>query len=281
MESLSSDIQVVSYITAGFLTLSIYDTLLQINDEYRLVWKSRWTLIKCLYMWTRYSTFVSIVISFVNLSECNKIATFTTAFSGSIIGVTELILMVRTYTLYERSKKLLAFFFVLWFSIAGVAIWAVTKWISAPTFASLDAGTASCWLSNSSGVGIGLVCYACLLVGETAIVFLTLLKVVRKFHNDKTALLNSLYSDGVLFYLAIWPVTIATVALLFWAPPGLNHLPDAPVLVMHSVLSCRLITHARAIAEEEDRRAYAVNKPFRNTGLLSDAVVDISPENKV
>jgi len=281
MESLSSDIQVVSYITAGFLALLVYDTLLQIDDEYRHVWKSRWTLIKCLYMWTRYSTFVSIVISFVNLSECNKITTFTTAFSGSIIGVTELILMVRTYTLYERSKKLLVFFFVLWFTIAGVAIWAVTKWVSAPGFASSDAEALSCWLSDSNGIGIGLVCYACLLVGETAIVLLTLWKVLRKFAHNKTALLNSLYSDGVLFYLAIWPFTIATVVCLFWAPLGLNNLPDAPVLVMHSVLSCRLITHARAIAEEEDRRAYAVNKPFRNTRLLSDAVVDISPEHKV
>jgi len=281
MESVSSDLQVVSYITAGLLALLVYDILLQINDEYRHVWKSRWTLIKCLYMWTRYSTFISIIISLVNLSECNKITTFTTAFSGSIIGVTELILMVRTYTLYERSKKLLAFFFVLWFSIAGVAIWAVTKWISAPSFGSSDAGTVSCWLSDSSGVGIGLVCYVCLLVGESAIVFLTLCKVLRKFHHNKTALLNSLYSDGVLFYLAIWPFTIATVACLFWAPPGLNNLPDAPVLVMHSVLSCHLITHARAVAEEEDRRAHAVNKAFRKTRLVSDAVVNISPENQV
>ncbi|KAJ7166589.1 hypothetical protein C8R46DRAFT_264135 [Mycena filopes] len=261
-------LQVVSYITAGSLTLLVYDTLLQINEEYRHVWRSRWTVIKCLYLWTRYSTFISIIMSFVNLTDhrlpsphsvpaCNKVTMFTTAFSGSIIGITELILMVRTYTLYERSRRLLAFFFLLWFSIAGVAIWAVSKWISAASFTASDA---SCWLSEPSGVGIGLV-------------------LLHRFSHNKSDLFKSLYCDGVWFYLAIWPFTIATVAFLFWAPPGLSSLPaDGPVLVMHSVLACRLITHARAIAEKADRRAYAVDK---HTRLLSDTVLNISPDNKV
>lgn len=60
--------------------------------------------------------------------------------------------MVRTYTLYERSKKLLVFFFVLWFvryfllpsrvrnwrahikSVGGVASWAVAEWTTSPSF---------------------------------------------------------------------------------------------------------------------------------------------------
>ncbi|KAJ7863257.1 hypothetical protein B0H13DRAFT_1095075 [Mycena leptocephala] len=274
MEPMPIDLQVVFYIKAGFLALLVYDSLLQINEEYLHVWKSRWTLIKCLYLWTRY------------------IATFTTAFSGFIIGVTELILMVRTYTLYERSKKLLAFFFVLWFSVGGVASWAVAEWTTSPSFKcghfvyalglnscslSLGFGVLSCWFSDAGRIGIGLVCYLSLLAGETVIVLLTLGKVFHEFYRHKSGLLKSLYCDGVWFYLAIWPSCIVTVLVLYFAPPGLNNLPDIPVLVMHSVLSCRLITHAREIAAEEDRRAYAVNKIFKERYLISDAVVDISP----
>ncbi|KAJ7838556.1 hypothetical protein B0H13DRAFT_165384 [Mycena leptocephala] len=263
MEPMPIDLQVVFYIKAGFLALLVYDSLLQINEEYLHVWKSRWTLIKSLYLWTRY------------------IATFTTAFSGFIIGVTELILMVRTYTLYERSKKLLVFFFVLWFSVGGVAAWAMVKWTSSPSFKSSDSGVLSCWFSDASRIGIGLVCYLSLLVGETGLVLLTLGKVFREFYHHKSGLLKSLYCDGVWFYLAIWPSSIVTVLVLYFAPPGLNNLPDIPVLVMHSVLSCRLITHAREIAAEEDRRAYAVNKIFKERYLISDAVVDISPIDRV
>jgi len=276
-----SGLQVVFYIRAAFLALLVYDWLLQINQEYLHVWKSRWTLIKSLYLLTRIGALIVTIMSIGNSDACNKLTTFTTAFSGLLLGVTELILMVRTYTLYERSKKLLVSFFVLWLSVGGVASWAVAKWTSASNLTSSDPALPSCWLRDSSHISTGLVCFVSLLAGETVIVLLTLGKVFRKFYHHKSGLLKSLYCDGVWFYLAIWPCTIATVVVLVAAPTGLNYLPDTPVLVMHAVLSCRLITHAREIAAEEDRRAYAVNRLFKDRYLISDAVVDISPHNRV
>ncbi|KAJ6482958.1 hypothetical protein C8R47DRAFT_1133340 [Mycena vitilis] len=293
-----SYLQVVLYIRAGFLALQVYDSLLQIHEEYLHVWKSRWTLVKGLYLWARYCPIIVTAISVSNGTACNKVATFSTAFSGITIAATELILMVRTYTLYERSKKLLAFFFLLWFILGGIAGWAVTRWTSGftgmrfrivaslsllftravPTTNSL---LPPCWFSDPNTIGVGLVCYIVLLAGETAIVLLTLWKVFRKFHHNKSGLWKSFYCDGVWFYLAIWPWTVLVVVVLYAAPVGLNNFPDTPLLVMHSVLSCRLITHAREIAAEEDRRACAVNKIFKERHMMSENVVDISPHDKV
>ncbi|KAF8211476.1 hypothetical protein K438DRAFT_45052 [Mycena galopus ATCC 62051] len=270
MEPLSvvlPDIQVVYYIKLAFLTLLVYDTLLQLNEEYLHVWKSRWTLIKCLYLWTSPLT-------------CDGVTTFTTIFSGFGIGVTQMILMVRTYTLYERSKKLLAFFFVLWFSVGGIAFWAVTKWTASNSSSSSGS---SCYVSTSSSISIGLVCYFALLVGESTIVLLTLWKVLRKMVivSQQSDLLRSMYCDGVWFYLALLPFTIATVVCLFVAPIGLSELFTTPMQVMHSILCCRLITHARTVAAEEDKREEAINKIFKPTYMLSDTVVDIIPYNRV
>jgi len=163
-----------------------------------------------------------------------------------------------------------------------VAVWAVIKWTAFSNFtSSVSGGGGGCFFSDSGHIGIGLVCYFSLLVGETVIVLLTLAKVFRKFYHNKCGLLKSLYCDGVWFYLAILPFSIATAVVLFAAPTGLNDLPDTPVLVMHAVLSCRLITHARQIAAEEDRRAHAVSRVFKERYMISDLVVDISPDNKV
>ncbi|KAJ7873303.1 hypothetical protein B0H14DRAFT_3860114 [Mycena olivaceomarginata] len=187
-----------------------------------------------------------------------------------------MILMIRTYTLYERSRKLLAFFFALWFSLCGIAFWAVTMWSS--KFSSSNS-LESCYVTNSSGIGIGLVSYLVLLVGETTIVLLTLYKVFRKFSYREIGFLRSMYYDGVWFYLAILPFTIATVVCLFAAPfSGLN---DTPVQVMHSILCCRLITHARNVAAEEDGREEAIKKVFKSQYMLSNAVVNIGPPEKV
>ncbi|KAJ6615410.1 hypothetical protein B0H10DRAFT_2191061 [Mycena sp. CBHHK59/15] len=260
----------------------VYDTLLQINQEYLHVWKSRWTLIKCLYLWTRYSTFVDTTMALLhivhaNASVCNHSMMFTTIFSGFGIGITEMILMVRTYTLYERSKKLLAFFFLLWFSVGGVSFWAAIKWT-----AQFRPATSSEVPECNLGDLVGTVCYISLLVGETVIVFLTLWKCFRRFSPHNSGLLNSFYRDGVWFYLAILPFTVGTVVALFVAPAGLNSIMDTPVRVVHSILCCRLVTHAREMAAKEDRNK---NKTKFNRYPYSPMdfgkVVDVSPGNNV
>ncbi|KAF7355024.1 hypothetical protein MSAN_01417900 [Mycena sanguinolenta] len=293
-----ADIQVVYYIKLSFLTLLVYDTLLQLHEEYLHVWKSRWTLIKCLYLWTRYSTFVGVIVPLVHAAyagplTCGGVVTFTTIFSGFGIGITEMILMVRTYTLYERSKKLLAFFFVLWFVIR---LWNIilgcyemdrfefflyTFPVDGRQLADLHcaASASSCYFTSSSRISIGLVCYFALLCGETIIVLLTMWKVL--LVPGQVGLLRSMYFDGVWFYLAILPFTIATVVCLFFAPVGLSELFATPVQVMHSILCCRLITHARNVAAEEDKREEAINRVFKSSYMLSDTVVDITPYNKV
>ncbi|KAJ7873308.1 hypothetical protein B0H14DRAFT_144357 [Mycena olivaceomarginata] len=135
MDSLETDLQVVSYVKAAFLTLLAYDTILHIGQEYRYVWKSRWSVVKILYLWTRYSTFIDTILAVQervdfsrDASSCSRIMTFTTIFAGFGIGVAEIILMIRTYALYERSKKLLVFFTVIWFAAGGVNFWAVIQW---------------------------------------------------------------------------------------------------------------------------------------------------------
>jgi len=170
--------------------------------------------------------------------------------------------MVRTYTLYERSKKLLAFLFFFWSCLASIAYWAATKWVTSPGPPNLF-GT--CYLSNPSRIGIGLVCFFALLVGEITITLLTAWKVFRRFsHQSVKNLWRSMYCDGLWFYLALLPFTIATVICLYAAPPGLSELFDPPLQVMHSILCCRLVTHTRDVAAEEDRledsRSDAINK---------------------
>jgi len=177
--------------------------------------------------------------------------TFTTIFAGFGIGVSEIILMVRTYALYESSKKLLVFFLVMWFSAGGLNFWAVVKWTGSFKTEAAPSAVSACYLGGSSDVG--LVCYTSLLVGETVIVALTLWKAFQNFHvHQHSQLVSSFYKDGVLFYLAILPFSVANVVILFLAPPGLNLIADTPLRVMHSVLCCHLVTHVRSIASQNE-----------------------------
>ncbi|KAJ7605480.1 hypothetical protein FB45DRAFT_953010 [Roridomyces roridus] len=258
---LLSNLQVDTYVKVGCLTLLVYDTLLHLDKEYRFVWKSRWSVIKCLYLWVRYSTYIDTVLAVQerldfnrDAASCSRIMDFTTIFAGFGIGVAEIILMVRTYAMYERSKRLLCFFVVLWIAVGCVNIWAVLQWTGSFEVAPSPSVGAACYIGTSSN--IGLVCYTSLVAGETVIVFLTLWKALHSSFlvgstYQASKLVVSFYRDGILFYLAVLPFSIVNAVILFVQPPGLNIVADTPLRVMHTILACHLVTHVRSVADEE------------------------------
>ncbi|KAJ6542768.1 hypothetical protein B0H19DRAFT_1171829 [Mycena capillaripes] len=217
------DLQIISYVDVACLTLLTYDTLLNLSQEHRHIWKAKWGLIKCLYLWSRYGSFVDTTIAVlrrvdinVNLDPflCNTLSTFDTIFGGFGIGITEIILMVRTYALYEGSKRLLGFFSALWLSLSAVCIWAVINWVESDKLALVP--KISCDVRSSSN--IPLVCFISLLAGETVIVLLTLWKGLRTFSVTGSVLSSShiarsFYRDGIMFYLIMLLVWIVVVVI--------------------------------------------------------------------
>ncbi|KAJ7749044.1 hypothetical protein DFH07DRAFT_559404 [Mycena maculata] len=232
-----SDLQSVSYVDVACLSLLSYDTLLNINQEDRHIWRSKWGLIKCLYLWTRYSTFIDTILAVrnrfqrvVNSPSCRSISGFDTSVG---IGITAVILMVRTYALYGRSKRLLVFFAIMWLLIGGVDMWALLRYTEsfkpvADSPVSSPIGV-SCDVDSSSN--IVLVCLVSLLVGETVVVLLTLWKGLYTFFpvgstGQQSHLVTTFYRDGILFYLAILLIFIIDVVLQRAARPGLQDIAD-------------------------------------------------------
>ncbi|KAJ7166597.1 hypothetical protein C8R46DRAFT_1191999 [Mycena filopes] len=215
------ELQLVAYVDVACLTLLTYDTLLNASQEYQHIWKSKWGLIKCLYLWSRYGTFVDTTISVLkrrdfdlNPASCAQIASFYNLFSGFGILITEVILMVRTYALYGRPKKLIVFFSLLWLAICGVGVWVVKSLTDSEL--PLPSAVISCNSAFSNNAL--LICYSLLLFSETVVVVLTLWKGVhmlslsRSGHRSSNPVV-SFYRDGIMFYL--WMLLILVVVVIF------------------------------------------------------------------
>ncbi|KAJ7819505.1 hypothetical protein B0H13DRAFT_2131460, partial [Mycena leptocephala] len=257
--------------------VSIYDTLLNVGRECRLLMavssylESKWGLIKCLYLWSRYGTFVDTILNVtrrldmrvnLNPSSCTTLSKIVTIFAGLGIGIAEIILMTRTYAIYGRSKKLLGFFIIMWLSFGGVALWAVINWTD--SFKLPEAHT-SCDLESSNN--ILLVCLVSILAGETVIVLLTLWKGFRTCSLGGSALRSSrlvisFYRDGIMFYLVM--LLILILAVVFQALPGpvLKSVGDTPLRVVHSVLACHLVIHIRVVALENETNTGETKSPI-------------------
>ncbi|KAJ7151886.1 hypothetical protein C8R43DRAFT_1004598 [Mycena crocata] len=274
----ASNLQLVSFCDVAVVAVLTYDTLLNIDEEYRHIWKTRWSLVKFLYLWTRYSTFVDATLAVhlrthiaVHQTNCRALTIFDRSFAVAGLVVTEVILTVRTYALYGQSKRILGGLLVMWFAIGGVNIWAMIQWatslapiaMSPPTLCNLDSST-----------NAGLACYASLLVGETVIVLLTIWQGFQsssfsrqRFRLGHSRLVTTFYRDGLLFYLAMFLILLVDVSLEGQARPGLKFTADVvlanlkrpprPLRTMQSILACHLVIHAREVAwrdlhQEED-----------------------------
>ncbi|KAJ7223380.1 hypothetical protein GGX14DRAFT_427421, partial [Mycena pura] len=257
--SSASDFVLISYVDVACLTLLTYDTLLSAGQEYKHIWKSQWGVIKVLYLWSRYGAFIDTTIAVqkrvgnVGPSYCRFATDFDTLFSGLGIGVTEIILMIRTYAQYNRAKKLLAFFFLSWFITGGVCLWVVIQWSKSFTMEASVPSLTSCNVESSA---VGIACYAALLGGETVTVLLTLWKGIYFFFLPKSQqkhlhVMTTFYRDGIIFYLVMLFIFIAVAVLRFVAPMPLQDAGDTPLRVIHSISACHLVIRVREVAIQD------------------------------
>jgi len=252
------ELQAVSFVKVACLALLTYDSFLLLSHEISYIWFSKWGVAKVLYLITRYLPFIDTTLAVkemlhpVNTTmSCNQSMTFITIYAGVGIGISDLILMMRTYVMFNNSRKVLGIFAFLWIVIGAVNIWAVINWTQVQAPFNIP-GVPSCFLAGESN--FGLICYISLLATETVVVALTLWKgfqnyLLMGFSEATSKLIVNFYRDGVLFYLFIVPFTIGNVVVLLRAPPGLQLLLDTPLRVMHSILCCRLIIHIRVVAD--------------------------------
>ncbi|KAJ7451266.1 hypothetical protein B0H11DRAFT_2289087 [Mycena galericulata] len=256
----------ISYVNVAFLTLLSYDLLLNGGAEYDHIWKSKWSLIK----WGSGAVSADVLFD-VALTSCNTLTKFNTVFSIFGIGVTEVILIIRTYALYGSSKKVLTFCVVVWLSVGGICTWAAITW-SESVVDDVKMGL-PCPIVESSSVLVA--CYVSLLVGETVIVLLTLWKFVHykvsaagTFRSSR--LITSFYRDGIIFYVAILVFFIGIVVLQSGLPEDLKLIALTPLRVMHSILACRLVIHVRVVASEEGTGTVVNSKPLLFANIQAD-----------
>ncbi|KAJ3738955.1 hypothetical protein DFH05DRAFT_1464286 [Lentinula detonsa] len=215
MELNSSEIeklQIVTYVTVSFLTLLVYDWSISLTREVIRVWRSRWSVVKVLYLYTRYAPFIVMAIAAQERisSTCNRM-TFTTVFAGVIIGISDrhLCYEQRPYFIIKSRRN---HWKIVLFRIQGVKCGIILTLLTA--WKTLD-------LSNEFHLGQVVSMIYC----EATIV------------NDRMA--------GLFYYFMILPITIANMAVFLLAPVNFFSLG---ILVREIY---QLVLHVREVSEHD------------------------------
>ncbi|KAH8827455.1 hypothetical protein DL96DRAFT_1710578 [Flagelloscypha sp. PMI_526] len=241
------------------LAILVWDWLITLDTEIRLVWPSRWTLGKVLFFFTRYMSLADVLMSIARLQlmdagddsiTCPKPYLAIVWLDVVGIQIAELILVLRTWAVYGRNMWVLAGLLILQsatFIYNGIA---VQIFVHSIKWAGPDlAGIPGCNII-AADAGIISGTYVAIMAFETTIFLVTMARALqREQRKSGSQLVHIIYRDGLIFYLFIVFVSTVNVVIIFTAPQEYTVVLSIFQRVMHSVATGRILLHMRESTE--------------------------------
>ncbi|CAA7269379.1 unnamed protein product [Cyclocybe aegerita] len=260
------DTALVQCTLVACMTLLIYDYICTLDQEVAYVWKNfQWSVGVVLFLLNRYlpfiDTFVSLrlKLSYVTPETCDTQFKVVSWFIVTGIIISETILLLRTYALWERKR---------WVVIL-LAVTATAAFIPAIVITQLEILSLryvqndfpGCRVSQASPIVI--VAYILLMVLETTMAVLTGIKAFRHLRHSNSPWVVQLYRDGLMFYVYLTCISIANVLVPILAPRTFSNWLATPQRVMHSVLCTRVLF---LILKQRNAANMTVRRPGRRSG---------------
>lgn len=266
-----SDYDLVSfYLELVGWTIFFNDYCLQIGREAHLLWTRKLTWATILYLIARYALFVSyattIIANFgpnVPTPESRTNAVLMQfAESMDIMAQTAVavVMILRTYAIYNRSFKVLALI-----SILGSMVPALGFWISGTLTAGSHIEQADSPIPFRS-----MLLSLFTLIFDTVIIGLTIAKSSQERRTrtiPKQSMLNLILWDGSIYFCAMSSTHMFNILLYCFAPRGLCGIGIPPSRSLAVVLVCRFMLNLR----EQYYRPHGIT-PDDDGGFLSSLV---------
>ncbi|KAI0701610.1 hypothetical protein C8Q76DRAFT_802577 [Earliella scabrosa] len=263
------------YFKVASLALAIWEILCTLPDEVAHMWSAGLSPTKVVYFINKYSVLVdlllaiSIVLWTVDPEICER------HFQALAYCYLIAILAMRTIVLWSRNpyvKFLVIGAYLEFVPFALYCVWQTLFWTEYPSRDVLritgcvpSAQDRDAWPA-----------YGCLILGETGIIVLTILRrylnsvedespsespkrfesqVTRALHrcytgSTENVLVQTVYRDGIHFYFIFLGITTVNVLVMLLGPEGLTSAMQMPLRVVHSALCTRVLLNLRKAAKD-------------------------------
>jgi len=264
----AKSLQLYVYLKFVCGTLLVYDYMVTFSDETDLMWKGKWNLLNATFYAVRYLPFFDIGLGYVEqfLSPADPVVckTIYSIFSISILVGVDLancILTLRTYAIWGKDKRiLLTLGLVLLASVVGEGYFMTSFLVTMSFINSPDPSVfRGCFIAQANTKD-AWAAYLILLVLESVIFVLTLIKYIQQSETRNQFIIQTIYRDGLLFYIFIFGISLINIILL--QTEQLSSAYGVLLIgihrVLHAILSCRLVLNIRKAAAQ---RALAYTPP--------------------
>ncbi|EMD38016.1 hypothetical protein CERSUDRAFT_113129 [Gelatoporia subvermispora B] len=241
------------------LAVTVYEYMITLDDEISLVWPSKWSSTKVLYLLNRYSPFLDtaltlhLVSAVTDPATCARQYTILPYLVTVGMGFSQGVLVIRTYALWSCNKYILA----LHMSInTGLFVGALR--ILVHIMANLRYADAAVMRYEACMPTIETQPvwrnYVLNMASEFVVIVLTIIRWFMPAFYGRTGspMLRTLYRDGILFYLAMLAMSVLNVCLILASPPAVSPMVEMPLRVIYSTLCSRVLLNLRKTAYKLD-----------------------------
>ncbi|KAK0502845.1 hypothetical protein EDD18DRAFT_1345691 [Armillaria luteobubalina] len=266
------DIRAVGSVLVASATLMIHEWAVLFDQEVSLMWQSPWNLVKVLYLISRYSPILDVIIALeehirprVIPKTCRTYDDISIMSASVGIAIAER----KVYNDYRYSYELTIVHLPSYPDFADMCpvrelqesgLWA---WYGVDDLGSRESLGSyqifqikfepqpspvlpGCYLASADP--IFFICFASLLLLDALQLVLQLHKAIKIFRGSRTPFISTFFRDGILYYMCLFPLALANVLVIILAPSGLLDLLDTLMRVFHSTMCCRLLLGLRQAA---------------------------------
>ncbi|EAU82567.2 hypothetical protein CC1G_12147 [Coprinopsis cinerea okayama7 len=276
VESALRDIRVSHAVQVGSIGVWVYDYFLVLSEEIELVWFSKWSLVKFIYLAARIVNPVHLACTVylnhnvsANGKDCQLLFGLAT-FSGFVEGLLlcDAVMYLQVYA-FSHCNKWIGMYLGLQFFLAvvtGVTLQAIvfkeTIWFP------LGIPGLHCVPINLN-LDLFAAVFASSIPQWAILVGITIYIMFRKYRQLKSAVLNALLRDGLIYMYGMFAFCIATTVITYEAPQTLKFIIGIPKSVFLNILVSRLILHLRGAAREHtEQKSVGFRDPTKSfTGI--------------
>ncbi|EIM91331.1 uncharacterized protein STEHIDRAFT_118416 [Stereum hirsutum FP-91666 SS1] len=260
-----------------------WDWIVCLPAEWKYIWKSDWSAIKILYLFVRYYTLVDMIMADIwflgewTEEACAKNLKVLPYFTVLVDVSVELVLALRVYALFGRSRIVLIFLSIMMTGFTGVML--ATCALGA-TYAKLPSWPGPCLIASQpsiAGPNFIIAFYASPMAVDLVLTAMTIWRSVRHKamgSSSTRSLMNVFIKEGIFYFVAISSLNLINVIFFLQKNTLIQSINAAMSIQLSVVLSCRLVLNLRATRNRTS--APRINK-FSNT--LGRWVADFAAED--
>ncbi|KAG1835768.1 hypothetical protein DFJ58DRAFT_750060 [Suillus subalutaceus] len=212
----AESLQFLAYTSASMATFWTYDYACSLQEELTFLLRSRWTMVKSLYIITRHVPFLLLLNDMYlyftpneNPNKCQTVISIYSCLSIISVACSEFIFVLRTYALWNNNRIILrvmlsAFFAVV---VACVVLDLTTADASHVTISAIP-GIQGCYRSSAVQVSIMFIL---LLAFQLGLISLTIIRAVQTWRVVNGPLYDILVKHNIFYYTCALLLTAVNV----------------------------------------------------------------------